>query len=210
MIFIVCAVGLQWALCISGGLVIAKMRFRGRTLITAMFAISLFIPLVTTLIPTFVVTYKFGLINTYPGLILPIAAQTGFGTLLFRQYISPMPRGAVRRRPHRRRGLVGDPPPTRDTAREARDRGVSGHLCADRLEHVPVAACRREGGSLQVLTQTLAVVGTRARAGDAAERHLRVRGDRDLPMISCSSACSPPSSGAWPDRAWSDHASDHC
>ena len=52
-----------------------------------MFAISLFIPLVTTVIPRFVVTNKFGLINTYPGLIIPIAAQTGFGTLLFRQYI---------------------------------------------------------------------------------------------------------------------------
>ena len=92
VIFTVGAVGLQWMLCISGGLVIAKMRFRGRMLITAMFAISLFIPLVTTLIPTFIVTYELGLINTYPGLILPIAAQTAFGTLLFRQYISRCPR----------------------------------------------------------------------------------------------------------------------
>ena len=56
-----------------------------------MFAISLFIPIVTTVIPIFVVTNEFGLINTYPGLIIPIAAQTGFGTLLFRQYISTMP-----------------------------------------------------------------------------------------------------------------------
>ena len=91
VIFTVGAVGLQWVLCISGGLVIAKMRFRSRNLITAMFAISLFIPLITTLIPTFIVTYELRMINTYPGLILPIAAQTGFGTLLFRQYISQMP-----------------------------------------------------------------------------------------------------------------------
>ena len=56
-----------------------------------MLAISLFIPLVTTLIPTFVVAYELRLINTYPGLILPIAAQTGFGTLLFRQYIKQIP-----------------------------------------------------------------------------------------------------------------------
>ena len=56
-----------------------------------MYAISLLIPVVTTVIPVFVVTNQFRLINTYPGLIIPIAAQTGFGTLLFRQYIVTMP-----------------------------------------------------------------------------------------------------------------------
>jgi ABC-type glycerol-3-phosphate transport system permease component len=81
----------QWALCVSGGLVIAKMRFRSRNVITALLGVSLFIPILTTLIPTFFVTLKLGIINTYPGLILPIVAQTGFGTLLFRQYISQMP-----------------------------------------------------------------------------------------------------------------------
>jgi multiple sugar transport system permease protein len=91
VIFTLGSVGLQWLLCISGGMVLAKMRFRGRGLITVLLAISLFIPLVTTLIPTFVVAYELKLINTYPGLILPIAAQTGFGTLLFRQYISQIP-----------------------------------------------------------------------------------------------------------------------
>ena len=45
VIFTVGVVGLQWLLCISGGLVIAKMRFRPRGVITALFAISLFIPL---------------------------------------------------------------------------------------------------------------------------------------------------------------------
>jgi multiple sugar transport system permease protein len=91
VIFVVFAVGIQWALCISGGLAITKMRFRGRTAITAMFAISLLIPVVTTVIPVFIVTNQLNLINTYPGLIIPIAAQTGFGTLLFRQYIVAMP-----------------------------------------------------------------------------------------------------------------------
>ena len=91
IVFTVGAVGIQWTLCISGGLVISKMRFRSRSVITTMLAISLFIPLVTTLITTFVVNYKLGLDNTYPGLILPVAAQTGFGTLLFRQYITQMP-----------------------------------------------------------------------------------------------------------------------
>jgi multiple sugar transport system permease protein len=91
LIFVIFAVGLQWALCITGGLALAKMRFRGRTALTTMFVVSLLIPVVTTVIPVFVVTNQFGLINTYPGLIVPIAAQTGFGTLLFRQYIELMP-----------------------------------------------------------------------------------------------------------------------
>ena len=58
VIFTIGAVGLQWILCVSGGFVVAKMRFRSRNLITAMFAISLFIPLITTLIPTFIVAYE--------------------------------------------------------------------------------------------------------------------------------------------------------
>ncbi|MGD0385064.1 MAG: carbohydrate ABC transporter permease [Solirubrobacteraceae bacterium] len=91
VIFTFFVVLFQWMLCISGGLVIAKMRFRSRTVITVMLGVSLFIPILTTLIPTFVVTLKLGLINSYPGVILPIVAQTGFGTLLFRQYIAQMP-----------------------------------------------------------------------------------------------------------------------
>ena len=90
-IFTFFVVALQWALCVSGGLVIAKMRFRARGVITALLAVSLFIPILTTLIPTFFVTLKLNIVDTYPGLILPIVAQTGFGTLLFRQYISQMP-----------------------------------------------------------------------------------------------------------------------
>jgi multiple sugar transport system permease protein len=91
VIFTFFVVLLQWMLCISGGLAISKMRFRSRTVITVLLGVSLFIPILTTLIPTFIVTLKLGLINTYPGVILPIVAQTGFGTLLFRQYISQMP-----------------------------------------------------------------------------------------------------------------------
>jgi multiple sugar transport system permease protein len=160
VIFTVCAVGLQWMLCISGGLVIAKMRFRGRMLITVMFAISLFIPLVTTLIPTFIVTYKLGLIDSYAGLILPIAAQTGFGTLLFRQFISQMPEelfdaaridganwwGILRR--------IVIPLAKPATAAYL----AISVLTAWNMYLWPLVAA--ESGSLQVLTQTLALVGT--------------------------------------------------
>jgi multiple sugar transport system permease protein len=91
VIFTVCVVVLQWALCITGGFVLAKLRFRHSNKISIMLGLSLFVPAVTTLIPTFIVTDKFHLLNTYPGLILPIVAQTGFGTLLFRQFIVNLP-----------------------------------------------------------------------------------------------------------------------
>ena len=160
IIFTVGVVGLQWMLCVSGGLVVAKMRFRSRNLITALFAISLFIPVITTLIPTFIVVYEFGLINSYPGLILPIAAQTGFGTLLFRQYISQMPEelfdaaridGANWWRILRTIVLP--------LARPATAAYVAiSVLTAWNMYLWPLVAA--EGGSLQVLTQTLAVIGT--------------------------------------------------
>jgi ABC-type glycerol-3-phosphate transport system permease component len=160
VIFTVGAVGIQWVLCISGGLVIAKMRFRSRNLITAMFAVSLFIPLITTLIPTFIVTYELRMINTYPGLILPIAAQTGFGTLLFRQYIGQLPEelfdaaridGASWWTILRRLVVPLAKPAT------AAYFAISV-LTAWNMYLWPLVAA--EGGSLQVLTQTLAVVGT--------------------------------------------------
>jgi multiple sugar transport system permease protein len=160
VIFTVGAVGLQWMLCVSGGLVIAKMRFRSRNLITAMLAISLFIPLITTLIPTFIVVYELGLINSYPGLILPIAAQTGFGTLLFRQYIAAMPEelfeaaridGASWWTVLLRVVLPLAKPATAAYV-------AISVLTAWNMYLWPLVAA--EGGSLQVLTQTLAVVGT--------------------------------------------------
>jgi multiple sugar transport system permease protein len=91
VIFTVVTVGLQWTLCISAGFALAKLRFRSSNKVTALLGVSLFIPAITTLVPTFIVTDKLHLLNSYPGLILPIVAQTGFGTLLFRQYVVGLP-----------------------------------------------------------------------------------------------------------------------
>jgi ABC-type glycerol-3-phosphate transport system permease component len=160
VIFTVGVVGLQWLLCVSGGFVVAKMRFRARNLVTAVFAISLFIPIVTTLIPTFIVTFELKMINTYPGLILPVAAQTGFGSLLFRQYVSQIPEelfdaaridGASWWAIFRRLVVPLAKPAT------AAYLAISV-LTAWNMYLWPLVAA--EGGSLQVLTQTLSVVGT--------------------------------------------------
>jgi ABC-type glycerol-3-phosphate transport system permease component len=91
VIFTVVTVSLQWALCISGGFVLAKLRFRSSNAVTALLGISLFVPAITTLVPTFIVAEKLHMVNSYEGLILPIVAQTGFGTLLFRQFLISLP-----------------------------------------------------------------------------------------------------------------------
>jgi ABC-type glycerol-3-phosphate transport system permease component len=91
VVFTVAVVGLQWALCITGGFALAKMQFRHKGLVMGWLGVSLFVPAVTTLVPTFIVTQKLHLINTYPGLIIPIVAHTGFGTILFRQFTASLP-----------------------------------------------------------------------------------------------------------------------
>jgi ABC-type glycerol-3-phosphate transport system permease component len=49
------------------------------------------IPPQVTMIPTFIVVVRFGWIDTYQGLIVPILAQGAFGTFLFRQFFSKIP-----------------------------------------------------------------------------------------------------------------------
>jgi multiple sugar transport system permease protein len=95
VIFTTSVVALQWALCISGGLVLAKMRFRLRNVFTVIYAVTFFVPLITVLVPTFIVTDKLHMINSYPGLIVPVVAQTAFGTLLFRGFILYLPDGLI-------------------------------------------------------------------------------------------------------------------
>lgn len=91
VIFSFMVMAIQLSLSMTAGFALAKLRFRGGTVLTLIFAASLFIPGPITLIPTYLVTRELDLINTYAGMILPIAAQTGFGTLLFRQFFITLP-----------------------------------------------------------------------------------------------------------------------
>jgi multiple sugar transport system permease protein len=72
------------------GYVFAKMEFPGkRFMFTAVLA-TLMIPFFIRLIPLYVMTAKMGMLNTYPGLILPFA-MSAFGIFLMRQFILPIP-----------------------------------------------------------------------------------------------------------------------
>lgn len=55
---------------------------------------SLFFPVETRFLPTFLVTHQLGLLNSYTGVVLPLIA-TGYGVLLFRQYFRQVPKEMI-------------------------------------------------------------------------------------------------------------------
>jgi multiple sugar transport system permease protein len=68
----------------------AKLRFRGRGVLFAIVLATMMIPDEATMIPTFLVLTRLGLINTYIGIVLPTFV-TGFSIFLFRQFMSTIP-----------------------------------------------------------------------------------------------------------------------
>ncbi|MGC9450328.1 MAG: carbohydrate ABC transporter permease [Oceanipulchritudo sp.] len=67
-----------------GGYALAKFRFPGRGLFTALVLAAIIIPAPLLIAPVYDLLYKLGLLNTYTGLILP-ALGPAFGIFLFRQ-----------------------------------------------------------------------------------------------------------------------------
>ncbi|TDT14912.1 carbohydrate ABC transporter membrane protein 2 (CUT1 family) [Ilumatobacter fluminis] len=95
LIFSGSVVAIQWLLTIAAGFALAKMRFRGGGTIIAVVAASMFIPGQVQLIPMYIVVREMNLLNTYPGMILPIVGHAAFGTLLFRQFFIKLPDGLI-------------------------------------------------------------------------------------------------------------------
>ena len=80
------------ALCSMLGYALAKIDFPGRRLLFALVVGTLMVPSMVTFVPQFVLVSQFGLVNTYPGLVLPLLALAGpLGVFLMRQYMSELP-----------------------------------------------------------------------------------------------------------------------
>lgn len=75
---------------IMAGYVFAKYEFRGRDVLFAAVLATMFVPQVVTLVPLFHVIQALGLVNSYPGVMLPQLA-TAFGMFLMRQFIRGVP-----------------------------------------------------------------------------------------------------------------------
>ena len=76
--------------CSLAGYGLAKFRFPCRELCFRFILSTLMLPLEIVLVPTFLVVREFGLVNTYGGLIAPLAVDA-FGVFLMRQYIKDLP-----------------------------------------------------------------------------------------------------------------------
>ncbi len=73
--------------CAMGGYALAKFHFRGRVTLTALVLGMLVVPGTLLLAPTYRLLYQLGLLDTYAGVLLPLAAPA-FGVFLFRQAAS--------------------------------------------------------------------------------------------------------------------------
>ena len=86
----IASTALQLATSAMAAYAFARMRFWGRDALFVLYLATLMIPLQVTIVPLFVEMRYLGLVNTYPGLILPTIASA-FGTFLLRQWFLGLP-----------------------------------------------------------------------------------------------------------------------
>lgn len=75
---------------LMAGFAFAKLKFRGRSLLFVLMISTLMLPFSITLVPTYLLVARYGLVNTYPGLILPMLSGP-IGVFLMRQFIRGIP-----------------------------------------------------------------------------------------------------------------------
>ena len=76
--------------CSLTGYALARMQFKGRQVILYVVLATTMVPFQVLLIPLFIVTLKLGLVDSYAGVILPVAVNA-FGIFLLRQAFSTVP-----------------------------------------------------------------------------------------------------------------------
>ncbi|MEO0384739.1 MAG: ABC transporter permease subunit [Pseudomonadota bacterium] len=69
---------------------LVMFRLPAREWIFGIILLSMFFPIETRILPTFAVVNELGLLNSYSGMILPVAAS-GLGVLVFRLFLQQMP-----------------------------------------------------------------------------------------------------------------------
>ena len=82
---------LNLLLCSLTAYALARMRFAGRQAILYIVLATTIIPFQVLLIPLFIVTLKLGLVDSYAGVILPVAVNA-FGIFLLRQAFTTIPK----------------------------------------------------------------------------------------------------------------------
>jgi multiple sugar transport system permease protein len=81
----------QLAFCSLGAYAFARLEFRGRELIFALFLSVLMVPKQLLILPQYEIMSDLGLLNTLTALVLP-GLFSAFGTFLLRQFFATIPR----------------------------------------------------------------------------------------------------------------------
>jgi multiple sugar transport system permease protein len=88
------AIAIVVGLCVLGvmtGFALAQLRFPLRDTVFLVLVSSLLIPGNVTVIPMFVFVNQLGLVNTFPGLVLPVIGQVSVAVFWFRQFFRTVP-----------------------------------------------------------------------------------------------------------------------
>jgi sn-glycerol 3-phosphate transport system permease protein len=78
------------AISLLSAFAIVYFRFPGRRLFFWLIFLTLMLPVEVRIVPTYEVAAKFGMLNSYPGLIFPLVASAT-ATFLFRQFFMTVP-----------------------------------------------------------------------------------------------------------------------
>jgi ABC-type glycerol-3-phosphate transport system permease component len=81
---------LELVVDLTAAFAFAKLRFRGRRALFLIMISTMMLPFSITLVPTYLLAVRYGMVNTYAGLIIPAAAGP-FGVYLLRQFILTLP-----------------------------------------------------------------------------------------------------------------------
>ncbi|MCD6253442.1 MAG: carbohydrate ABC transporter permease [Thermotogae bacterium] len=81
----------QVFLSILAAYALARLHFPGKTAVTILLLSTMIMPFQVTLVPMFMIVYKFGWIDTYQGLIVPFLFS-GFSIFFLRQFFVTIPK----------------------------------------------------------------------------------------------------------------------
>jgi multiple sugar transport system permease protein len=81
----------QLLICSLAAYGFARLNFIGRDVLFVLYLATMMIPFQVTLIPSFLMVFRFGWVNTYQGLIIP-GISSAFGIFLLRQSFLGVPR----------------------------------------------------------------------------------------------------------------------
>jgi multiple sugar transport system permease protein len=91
VIVAVSGTALQLLTCSMAAYAFARIKFRFSNALFLVYLITLMVPVQVTMVPLFMLMRILGLVNSYPGLILP-GITSAFGVFLLRQFFLTIPR----------------------------------------------------------------------------------------------------------------------